>query len=90
MSFGRHLHTNLEGPGKRSPLVATHTYGGCPEYSQRKLNKKPRSTETIQPIIGKRGPLSYLLKTQLFNFLGNMAYMSVKDELPQGAGSFKG
>ena len=24
------------------------------------------------------------LKTQLFNFLGNMGYMFVKDELPQG------
>ena len=24
-------------------------------------------------------PFSYLLKTQLFNFLGNMGYMSVKD-----------
>ena len=24
-------------------------------------------------------PLSYLLKTQLYNFLGNMGYMSVKD-----------
>ena len=28
--------------------------------------------------------MTYLLKTQLFNFLGNMGYMSVKDELPQG------
>ena len=30
------------------------------------------------------GWYSYLLNAQLFNFLGNMGYMSVKDELPQG------
>ena len=27
---------------------------------------------------------TYLLKTELFNFLGNMGNMSVKDKLPQG------
>ena len=34
---------------------------------------------TTQPVLETRLLIPYLLKTQLFNFLGNMGYMSVKD-----------
>ena len=57
------------------------------------MGKPPRFTTTpgiqttsqreadisISPFYWSLGPMSYLLKTQLFNFLGNMGYMSVKD-----------
>ena len=53
---------------------------GVPPESEESCYGKPK----LQPIKGmvlSWAPIvwAYLLKTQLFNFLGNMGYMSVKD-----------
>ena len=47
---------------------------------------------TLVSLLGEmaRQLLVYGSLPQLFSFLGNMGYMSVKDELPQVAWSFKG
>ena len=65
----------LEGSRSSDPEGGDVTKGRDMVFGTGGVGRSPSSPVGGQWVL----PIAYLLKTQLFNFLGNMGYMSVKD-----------